>query len=359
MINKLVKHEHVLLALSEIDKTKVPSRRQSTKYDLHHDGKIYPPKYVLSIATKFASGKELEASEFGGGDETNNFLISLGFEIREGYKIIKKNNSEIQSTNRKINICTAIIQIPGDNWADISNSKKHKMLSELLENMYKYTDILILPAGFLNSKAKEPKTIYKKTEKIFSNLIKEHNDKLTICFGIDGRNGSKGDQMGLAINKSGIIAVARKFHHTNDEVNLADSPFSEEDGMRRDFIIKGKRPFIAVCYDVYGIRKKNLENTDNYDFVIGLIHEFEKNRGGDSDFARKGLAGASKQWNVNTYASSVFSGNRNPSNWPSGVEWNHGEASVKDFYYDDIRLENKSKELETDIAKIYLRYFQE
>lgn len=336
MINKLVKHEHVLMALSEIDKNKVPTRRQSKKYDLHYDGKIYPPKYVLSIATKFATGKELEASEFSGGDETTNFLISLGFEIREGSKIIKNANSEIPNTNRKINICTAIIKIPGDNWADISNSKKHKMLSELLENMYKYTDILILPAGFLNSKNKRPKTIYRKTQKVFSNLINEHNDKLTICFGIDGRDGSKADQMGLAINKSGIIAIARKFHHANDEVNLADSPFSEEDGMRRDFIIKGKRPFIAVCYDVYGIAQNKLENTNSNDFVIGLIHEFEKNRGGDSDFARKGLAGASKQWSVNSYASSVFSGNRNPYNWPSGVEWNHGEASVRDLSYDDM-----------------------
>lgn len=359
MVNKLVKGKHVLKALSEIDKNDVPKRRQSKKYDLYHDGKTYPPKYVLSIATKYATGEELKASDFNGGDETNNFLISLGFEIREGSKIIKKTNSEISNTKKKINICTAIIQIPGDNWANISNSKKYKMLSELLENMYKYTDILILPAGFLNSKKNKPKTIYNKTEEVFSKLINQYNDKLTICFGIDGRDGSKADHMGLAINKKGIIAVARKFHHTNEEVNLADSAFSEENGLRRDFIIKGKRPYIAVCYDVYGISQKKLENTNNYNFVIGLIHEFEKNRGGDSDFARKGLAGASKQWNVNSYASSVFSANRNPSNWPSGVEWNHGEASVRDFSYDDIKLENKSKEIETNIAKIYLRYFEE
>lgn len=359
MINKLVEKEHVLAALSEINKNDVPTKRKSTKYDLYYDGKIYPPKYVLSIATKFATGKELEASEFSGGNETNNFLISLGFEIREGSKIINKTNLNKSETKRKINICTAIIQIPGDNWAEISNSKKYKLLSELLENVYKYTDILILPAGFLNSKNKRPKTIYKKTEQVFSKLINEFNDKLTICFGIDGRHDSKADHMGITINKDGIIAVARKFHHKNDEVNLADNAFSEEEGVKKDFIIKGKRPFIAVCYDVYGITHNNLENTNNYDFVIGLIHEFERNRGGDSDFARKGLAGASKQWNVNSYASSVFSGNRNPSNWPSGVEWNHGEASVRDFKYDDIRLENKSKELETDIAKVYLRYFEE
>ena len=90
MVKKEVIKQHILQALNEIDRIGVPKRRQATKFNLYHDGKSYPPKYVLSLATKYATGQELEASDFSGGDETNNFLSSLGFTIREGSNQVKK-----------------------------------------------------------------------------------------------------------------------------------------------------------------------------------------------------------------------------------------------------------------------------
>ena len=90
MVKKEVTTQHILQALNEIDRIGVPKRRQSTKFNLYHDGKSYPPKYVLSLATKYATGKELEARDFSGGDETNNFLSSHGFTIREGSNQVKK-----------------------------------------------------------------------------------------------------------------------------------------------------------------------------------------------------------------------------------------------------------------------------
>lgn len=86
MLDKRVNKQNVLDALIFIDKNGVPKRRNSTKFTLHQDNKVYPPKYVLSIATKIATGKELEATEFNGGNETNSFLMSLGFTIKEGNK---------------------------------------------------------------------------------------------------------------------------------------------------------------------------------------------------------------------------------------------------------------------------------
>jgi hypothetical protein len=86
MLDKRVDRQSVLDALAFIDKNGVPKNRNSTKYNLHQDNKVYPPKYVLSIATKIATGKELEPNEFNGGDETNSFLLSLGFIIKEGNK---------------------------------------------------------------------------------------------------------------------------------------------------------------------------------------------------------------------------------------------------------------------------------
>jgi len=46
-----------------------------------YNGKTYPPKFAISLANKYANGTELAPDGFHGGDETNNFLKSRGFEI--------------------------------------------------------------------------------------------------------------------------------------------------------------------------------------------------------------------------------------------------------------------------------------
>jgi len=75
--------EHVLAALAQIDSEGVPSDARSTMYDLVHNGKAYPPKYVLSLAVRAATGEQLDRSMFSGGEETACFKIlrDRGFEI--------------------------------------------------------------------------------------------------------------------------------------------------------------------------------------------------------------------------------------------------------------------------------------
>ena len=55
----------------------------------------------------------------------------------------------------------------------------------------------------------------------------------------------------------------------------------------------------------------------------------------------------------------VFSDNRNPTNWTSGVKWTHGSESVKNFTYDQIRIDSKLEIISTEIAKVYLRSYKE
>lgn len=45
------------------------------------NSKRYPPKYLISIANKYANGEELHPSDFSGGRESNSYLSELGFEI--------------------------------------------------------------------------------------------------------------------------------------------------------------------------------------------------------------------------------------------------------------------------------------
>ena len=261
-------------------------------------------------------------------------------------------------SKKSIQICCAVIQTPisSEDWDDTHNKDKIKLLEFILNSLNKSTDILILPAGFLNSSNKKPQTIFDNIEKSVVQLILNHCPQLNICLGIDGRYNN--DQLLLTINKNGIVAIARKFHHMDNSIELADNPFSLEQSKPRHFELKKKKAYLAVCYDIFGIAQTKPENKNNYNFIIGAIHGFDKS-GGDSDFARKGLAGASKQWNVNTYASAVFSDNRNPTNWTSGVEWKHGNESVKNFKYDDIRLEKKRQIVTTNTETIFLDYYEE
>jgi len=79
-----IQRGHILKAMRHIDRQtpRYPTKRESTVYDLHEAGKIYPPKYVLSIANRFANGIELHG--FKGGAQTNNFLIARGLtDIRD------------------------------------------------------------------------------------------------------------------------------------------------------------------------------------------------------------------------------------------------------------------------------------
>ncbi len=77
-----ITREHILEAIKEMDSRGVPEGRSSRKFLLEFDGKEYPPKYVISLANKYANGHELDPSEFSGGNESNEFLKSRGFTIK-------------------------------------------------------------------------------------------------------------------------------------------------------------------------------------------------------------------------------------------------------------------------------------
>jgi 5-methylcytosine-specific restriction protein A len=90
------------MALKQIDEEGYPDNRDAKKFVLIHEGKTYPPKYVLSIANYYANGEELNRELFSGGVEANNFLINHGFIIEEKTDAISSHswtiiNSEIAS----------------------------------------------------------------------------------------------------------------------------------------------------------------------------------------------------------------------------------------------------------------------
>jgi hypothetical protein len=73
--------QHVREAFAEIDKHGIPPNRRSTKWCIQAGDHRYPPKYVLAIAAKLATGHQLSPSAHGGGKQTNRILEKLGFRV--------------------------------------------------------------------------------------------------------------------------------------------------------------------------------------------------------------------------------------------------------------------------------------
>lgn len=73
--------DHVLLAIRELDSNGIPKSRQSTRNDLVYQGKVYPPKLVLSLANKFAVGEELKSEDFDAG-QAKKYLARLNFDVK-------------------------------------------------------------------------------------------------------------------------------------------------------------------------------------------------------------------------------------------------------------------------------------
>lgn len=67
--------------MAQIDVDGVPAGRGSVAYDLVHDGKRYPPKYVISLATKIATGSELKPESFEFSPSDRSWFESNGFRV--------------------------------------------------------------------------------------------------------------------------------------------------------------------------------------------------------------------------------------------------------------------------------------
>ena len=76
-----ISQSHVNAAVKEIDLEGVPKRRRSTRFCLQVGVRHYPPKYVLALAVRNATGKTLLPADHSGGAETNHRLAALGYQI--------------------------------------------------------------------------------------------------------------------------------------------------------------------------------------------------------------------------------------------------------------------------------------
>ncbi len=84
-----VQRAHVETAFADLDAGASPAGfRDSTTYDVIHQGRPYPPKQLIALAFKHATGKVVTGDDFGGGEGTACFrrLRELGFLITEKFE---------------------------------------------------------------------------------------------------------------------------------------------------------------------------------------------------------------------------------------------------------------------------------
>jgi putative restriction endonuclease len=81
-----VTKESLLQAIADLDQgVALQGFRDSTTFDVVHSGKTYPPKHVIALALKHATGQVVKGDDFGGGEGTPCFrrLRELGFLVTE------------------------------------------------------------------------------------------------------------------------------------------------------------------------------------------------------------------------------------------------------------------------------------
>ncbi len=252
---------------------------------------------------------------------------------------------DINGTDSKLNVATVVIENQSGCCPPYSR-RLALMKSVISEN--RAADIILFPAGYFELEKQNKNKIVKLCGKI-SELLVCVESSAAVCVGVDCEDGE--DQLAVAVNKTGILAIGRKFYPTsyeNGNIRKADSYNCLEMGYSRIFRLKNKTVYLAVCYDVFGIRHNKLPDL-GIDVVLVMAHQFWK-RGegssGDVDFARKGFAGASQHWGCPVFGTAVFFCRSIPENWPTGVLWNDKSESVRYFRY------NKNELFPSDSSRI-------
>lgn len=93
-ILKNIKKEAILEAIYEIDSGGVPQKYQSKDYDVIHNQKHYPPKYVVLLANNHSNNNKLTPDDFN-SIEAKRFLEDLGFPVKKREEI--KDNEPVKT----------------------------------------------------------------------------------------------------------------------------------------------------------------------------------------------------------------------------------------------------------------------
>jgi hypothetical protein len=193
--------------------------------------------------------------------------------------------------------------------------------------------VILFPAGWFDTGADKPWRQYELMKDKIMASLSNIDRNIVVCLGMDGRtmNNYAKDQIAIAISKDDVIALGRKYYPIRDEeeIDLATSYRSKERNKFRWFELAGRKYYLCVCYDSFGISHDKMPNF-GIDIILNLVHGFYpkgERMSGYFYFTRDGFIRASKQWDCPIFGAAVFFNREIPLNWPSGAYWNQ----VKDI----------------------------
>ena len=192
----------------------------------------------------------------------------------------------------------------------------------------------MFPAGFFNMGSKRiDESRYDEISASIQGSLSDTGANIVIVAGIDGYQDAKKndrDQVAIAVDKTNILAIARKHFPTADdkEFGLVKSDFTDtEYGKTRFFTHSGIRYYVAVCNDINAGHRGEIKTDQTFDIILNPIHKFEKGNS-VSEFVRKGMGLESDQWNCPVFGSVKFINSSTFSGiWRSGVFWGFGPGT--------------------------------
>jgi hypothetical protein len=106
----------VLAALSQIDHDGVPTKYQSRGVELRHGDKAYPPKHVISVAFRIATGRELPKNKFI-TTEAERRLLELGFSVIRALRVEKPESKALDELAHELLYSARLYQ-----WSELKHS---------------------------------------------------------------------------------------------------------------------------------------------------------------------------------------------------------------------------------------------
>ena len=225
---------------------------------------------------------------------------------------------------------------PDNNPLKNSSQNKDRMAALLriistISSESKEDGVILFPGGWFHNGKKLAESSFPFIEKKIKKVLQKIPAHIIVSLGIDGSIDVEGydvDQLALALDKTGIIAISRKFQvltkREQERVHLAPDYLHGELGKPRIFSLHGVRFFPAICYDTYGPRQRRLENP-GVDVILSHVHYFVPNNEsgpkGVVDFVRKGFVGASAQWLCPVFGSAIFIRRQIPKSWCTGMNY--------------------------------------
>jgi hypothetical protein len=266
------------------------------------------------------------------------------------------------NNNKEITVVTVTLECNGNE--SPANNCRYEILKKVVEK-YGKEDIILFPGRFFRIQDFGSKEETKTVNDV-SRLLTEMNSESIVCLGIDAGNGKDidklnpgnnavhNDQIAVAINNSGILAKGRKFYPKETEkgkINLAKSFNCKESGYERFFKCKGKQFYLAVCYDICGIRKEKIKSGTGVqiDAILNTAHFFtppKKEGSGYDHFIREEYGGASLRWDCPVFASVIFFGRKVPAKWQPGFLCEKRQQILNDLTrikYSDNLWEHNNK----------------